>query len=133
VAVPGSSSTPPSDDPFFRILCVDDDSLPQQALITGLANYGFEVVTASPGFDAMMQFKTHQGRFGAIVVGHAPQTNGSEFARSVRDMGYEGRIIVMASRLTAEELHAYEPHAISGFFSKPFDPAMLAAMLLQAD
>jgi hypothetical protein len=47
-------------------------------------------------------------------------------------MGSQGRIIVMANRLTKEELHAYEPHAISGFFSQPFDPSTLAAMLLQA-
>jgi DNA-binding response OmpR family regulator len=121
------------DDPFFRILCVHDDPALQAALKTGVENYGLEVVTASPGFDAMMQFKTRQGRFGAIIIGHASKTNDSEFARSVRDLGYRGRIIVMANRLTKEELHAYEPHAISGFFSRPFDPSTLAAMLLQAD
>jgi hypothetical protein len=48
-------------------------------------------------------------------------------------MGYQGRIIVMAGNLTVEELRAYEPHAISGFFSKPFDPSLLATMLLQID
>jgi CheY-like chemotaxis protein len=119
-------------DSFFRILCMDDDPALQRTLKTGLENYGFEVVSASPGFDAMMQFRTQQGQFGAIVVAHA-QGQGSEFARSVRDMGYEGKIIVMANRLTKEELHAYEPHAISGFFSQPFDPSTLAAMLLKSD
>jgi two-component system OmpR family response regulator len=122
-----------SDDPFFRILCVDDDPALQKTLKKALENYGFDVVCVSPGIDALMQYKAHKGRFGAVVVDHAPQMNGSEFTRSVRELGYRGRIIIMASRLTVEELHAYEPHAISGFYSKPFDPAMLATMLLQAD
>jgi DNA-binding NtrC family response regulator len=120
-------------DPFSRILCVDDDATLQRTLKRGLENYGFEVVTASPGFDAMMQYKAHHGQFGVIVLGHTPPPNGSGLAGSVRKMGYRGRIIVMASNLTVEELRAYEPHAISGFFSRPFDPSTLATMLLQAD
>jgi CheY-like chemotaxis protein len=120
-------------DPFFCILCVENDPTQRRALKTGLASYGFEVVTAWHGVDAVMQYRARQEQFGAIVLGHAPLPNGSGFARYVREMGYQGRIIVMAGNLTVEELRAYEPHAISGFFSKPFDPSLLATMLLQID
>jgi hypothetical protein len=48
-------------------------------------------------------------------------------------MGYKGRIVVMSGHLTVKELQEYKPHAISGFFHKPFEIALLAAMLLQAD
>jgi CheY-like chemotaxis protein len=47
---------PSSDDPFFRILCVDDNSTMLQMLKLGFGVYGFEVVTASHGIDALMQF-----------------------------------------------------------------------------
>jgi DNA-binding NtrC family response regulator len=81
-----------------------------------------------------MQYKAHQGCFGAIPSDHdMPKMNGLEFVRSVREMGYKGRIVVMSGRLTVEELQAYESLAISGFFHKPFDVSLLVTMLLQTE
>jgi DNA-binding NtrC family response regulator len=62
-----------------------------------------------------------------------PHLNGLGFVRSVREMGYKGRIVIMSGRLTVEELKEYEPHVITGFFHKPFEVALLAAMLLQSE
>jgi ActR/RegA family two-component response regulator len=107
---------------------VEDDAMFQQMLKIALGIYGFEVITASHGVDALMQYKTHEGQFGVILTNH-----GLGFIRSVREMGYQGRIVVMSGRLTVKDLREYEPHAISGFFHKPFEVALLAAMLLQAD
>jgi CheY-like chemotaxis protein len=119
---------------FRRILCVEDNTLLQQVLKIGLGHYGFEVVTACHGLDALMQYKTQAGRLGAIITDHdMPNMNGIEFVRSVRELGYRGRIVAMSGRLKKEDLWAYHKHAISGFFSKPFEVAMLAAMLLQTD
>ncbi len=106
----------------------------QQVLKMGLGIYGFEVITASHGIDALMQYQAHGGCFGAIVTDHdMPQMNGLEFVRSLREMGYKGRIVVMSGRLNVEDLHAYQEYAISGFFHKPFETSLLAAILLQAD
>jgi len=125
---------PAKDDRFFRVLCVEDNLMFQQMLKIALGIYGFEVITASHGVDALMQYKAHEGQFGSIISDHdMPYLNGLGFVRSVREMGYKGRIVVMSGRLTVEELQEYEPHAISGFFHKPFEIALLAAMLLQAD
>jgi CheY-like chemotaxis protein len=125
---------PPSDDSFFRVLCVEDSATFQQMLKLALTRYGFDVITASHGIDALMQFKACEGRFGSIISDHdMPEMNGLQFVRSVREMGFKGRIVIMSGRLTVEDLHAYEPHAISGFFSKPFDVGMMAAMLLQSE
>ena len=121
-------------DPFFRILCVEDNPMFQQMLKIALGIYAFEVITASHGVDALMQYKAHEGQFGGIVSDNdMPHLNGLGFVRSVREMGYKGRIIIMSGRLTVEELQEYEPHAISGFFHKPFEVALLAAMLLQGN
>jgi two-component system, response regulator YesN len=128
-------ATPPplGNDPFFRVLCVEDDPTFQQMLKLALGRYGFEVVTASHGLDALMRYKAHRGQFGALISDHDMiEMNGLEFVRSVREMGYQGRIVIMSGRLTVTELRAHEPHAISGFFSKPFEIGTLAAMLLQS-
>ncbi len=116
----------------IRVLCVEDNPMFQQLLKIALGIYGFEVITASHGIEALSQYKAYEGRFEAIISDHdLPFLNGLEFVRSVREQGYKGRIVVMSGRLMTEELREYEPHAISGFFHKPFEVAALAAMLLQ--
>jgi CheY-like chemotaxis protein len=122
------------DAPLFRILCVEDNVPHQQILKAALAAYGFDVVTASDGIEGLVKYKAHEGQFGAIVSDHdMPQMNGLAFVRSVWEMGYKGRIVLMSGRLTVEELREYAPHLISGFFHKPFQVSLLAAILLQAD
>ena len=122
------------DDPFFRILCVEDNPLLHMPLKIGLRAYGFEVITASHGIDALMQYKAHSGDFSAIVTDNdMPHMNGLEFVRAVREIGFKGRIVVMSGNLKAEDLRAYQDYAISGFFHKPFEISLLATMLLQTD
>jgi len=124
----------PSDDPFFRILCVEGNPAFQQLLKIALGRYGFDVMTAVHGYDALMQYKASQGQFGAIISNDdLPQMNGLHFVGVVRKAGYKGRIIIISGRQQRRELTKYEPHGISGFFHKPFDMAMLATMLLCAE
>ena len=59
-----------------------------------------------------------------------PQMNGLDFVRAVRKIGFKGRIVVMSGNLKAENLRAYQEQAVSGFFHKPFETGLLAAMLL---
>jgi CheY-like chemotaxis protein len=116
----------------LRILCVDDDASFRGMLKLMLERHGFAIVTASHGIDALMQYKAHHGNFSCVLSDHdMPLMNGLEFVRSLRESGYQGRIIVMSGRLGAQELYAYQPHRVSGFFSKPFDIGMLATLLLQ--
>jgi DNA-binding NtrC family response regulator len=106
----------------------------QGALKMGLGAYGFEVIVASHGIDALMQYKAYAGDFGAIVTDNdMPRMNGLELVRSVRKIGFKGRVVVMSGHLKAEDLRAYQDQAISGFFHKPFEMSLLATMLLQAD
>ena len=106
----------------------------QRMLKIALGKYGFEVITASHGVDALMQYKTHEGQFGAVILG--PRYAAHEWP-GIRPLGarngLQGPDRHHVGPLTVEELREYEPHAISGFFHKPFEVALLAAMLLQAD
>jgi DNA-binding response OmpR family regulator len=120
-----------TDDPFFRILCVDDDRRMRQAFTLGFGEYGFEVITASHGIDAMMQFRAEDGNFGVLLIDHGgADAQGLEFIRQVRALGYEGRVLLMGERLSAAECQAYQDSKLSGLFSKPFDISMVATMLL---
>jgi len=122
------------DEPLFRILCVDDDRRTRQAIMRGFGEHGFEVVTAAPGSDALMQFQAEGGDFGAILIDPgSSRANGAEFIKQVRALGYQGRVLIMAESMSASECAAYQECAVSGFLSKPFEISMVATMLLQAD
>jgi DNA-binding NtrC family response regulator len=119
-------------DPFFRLLCVDDNIELLQALRRGFGAYGFEVVTAVHGFDALMKFHAHDGNFGAILTDTVmPQMNGIALVKYLRVLGYRGQILVMSGGLTISDGQAYQDYAVSGFLSKPFEIGMVATMLMQ--
>ena len=125
---------PALDDPFFRLLCVDDDRRMWQTVTLGFGEYGFEVITASPGINAMMQFRAEDGNFGALLIDHGSSNpNGLEFIKQVRALGYQGWALVMAERLSASECQACRDCAVGGFFSRPCDLGMVATLLWQAE
>ncbi len=96
--------------------------------------YGFEVVTASHGLDALMKFQAYAGNFGAILSDtEMPNMNGPTFVKTVRALGYRGRILVMSGRLSVADGRAYQDLEVSGFLHKPFEISMVATMLLQTD
>jgi len=112
---------------------VDDNPLLLQTLAVGFTAHDFEVVTASHGIDALMQFQANGGNFAAILTDNdMPRMNGLEFIKQVRAFGYKGRVLVMSGRLSASDCRAYQDYAVSGFLSKPFEISMVATMLMQA-
>ena len=104
----------------------------QRALKTGLELYGFEVVTASDGLEALQIYQARAGLFSAIVTDNEmPRMNGRELVHALRKCGYIGRIIVMSGNFKAGDLHAFQEQDISGFFNKPFEIAGLVHLLGQ--
>jgi DNA-binding NtrC family response regulator len=113
-----------------RLLVVDDDPALRRMLTGTLTRWGYDVIAASDGAEALLQFRAHEGEFSAIVSDvDMPGMDGLEFARAVRQAGFEGRLVIMSGRLTVDELHAFTSCRVSGFFSKPFDIGLLATML----
>ena len=123
-----------ANDPLLRILCVDDNAPLLRTLALGFRKYGFEVVTASHGIDALQQFQAHDGNFATILSDHdMPKMDGSEFIKQVRALGYKGQVLVMSGRLSVSGCQAYQDLGVSGFLSKPFDISMAATMIMQAN
>jgi DNA-binding NtrC family response regulator len=117
----------------FRLLCVDDDPAMLRMLALGFSNSGIEVVTASQGIDALMQFSAQEGRFDALLVDtDMDKMDGPTFVKRVRELGYQGRILVMSGRLTSRACQEYIDQKITGFLTKPFEINMVATLLLEA-
>jgi DNA-binding NtrC family response regulator len=113
-----------------RIMFVDDDPSLLKLLGAGLARWGFEVICACHGVDAMMQYRANAEELAAIITDvDMPRMGGLDLARSVREAGFQGRLIIMSGRMSPGELQAFQTCRVSGFFSKPFDVSLLATML----
>jgi two-component system chemotaxis response regulator CheY len=127
-----SSANGASGDPFFRILCVEDDPTMLQMLALGFRRYGFEVITASHGLDAIKQFHAHAGNFAAVLTeNNMPKMDGVGFVRFIRALDFKGRVLVMSGCWSISDCRAYQEYKVSGFLSKPFEISTVAAMLLQ--
>jgi DNA-binding response OmpR family regulator len=115
-----------------RILCVDDNPQLLHTLALGFRASGFEVITASHGIDALMQFRAYDGNFSAILTDtDMPEMNGPALVKQLRALDYRGQILVMSGHWTASNHLAYQDVAVTGFLQKPFKIGMVAALLLQ--
>jgi two-component system cell cycle sensor histidine kinase/response regulator CckA len=117
---------------FLRLLCVDDNPPLLQMLALSFRTFGFEMITASNGVDALMQFQAHAGNFAAVLTDDdMPTMNGAALVKHLRALDYRGQILVMSGRLTVSDGRAYQDYAVPGFLHKPFDIGMVATMLMQ--
>ena len=109
---------------------IDDDPPLRQFLACGLAAHNFEVVTASHGIDALMQFHAHAGNFGAVLTDiDMPNMGGFALVRNLRELNYHGRVLIMSGHLTVSICRAYQELKVSGFLSKPFAISAAVALL----
>src|ERR1043165_3324080 len=104
-----------------RLLCVDDNSTFLGLLQVGLESYGYEVIIAAHGLDALMQYHAHSGHFHAIISDcDMPKMGGAEFTAELRMRGYKGAIIIMSGHLTNDLRLAFKDCEIGRFYRKPF-------------
>lgn len=116
----------------FRILLVDEDAAFRQRFTDGIDPYGVEVISAAHGVDALMQYKANDGQFSAIIIDHkASNRGGGQLVRQFLEQGYSGRFILVSEGMSRNDFLKYADCGVSGFFSKPFDVGLLAALLLR--
>jgi DNA-binding NtrC family response regulator len=114
-----------------RILCVDDDPEFLRNLNSSLSLWDLEVVIASPGIDAYMQYRSRMGDFHAIVTGNGRTgRQGLELIRWIRSEGFCGRIVLIMEGFDLRLLREYADCKLGGFFTKPFDTSLLATLLM---
>ena len=113
-----------------RILCVDDNPQLLSIIKSGLEPWGFEVVTAGHGMEALGLFKKHKGEFVAILTNHQmPQMDGAELIQLIRSSGFSGKVIVMSSSFTNPLKAFYRSVGVQDFLTKPFGLSPFGALL----
>ena len=106
----------------FRLLLVEDNKLNQIVVKFSLKRYGYDIVTANNGLEAVEQFK--QGPFDFILMDiMMPEMDGLEATKQIRllENGQQTPIIALtADVITATENKCMDC-GMNAHMSKPFE------------
>jgi len=109
-------------DPF-RILVVDDEDLILNLARKSLEHGGFEVITASDGFEALEIFREHHDSIGAILLDMSmPQMDGVETHAELIKIRADIPVILSSGFSIQEAGQRFADQDLADFIQKPYRP-----------
>ena len=110
------------------VLVVEDEAMLRELIKESLELYGFKVLMASGGNDALKLAGDYPDRIDILVTDVAlPGMSGREVARAIEKIRPEIRILYISGHIEAAIAHHGIP--ASAFLQKPFLPQELARKL----
>jgi CheY-like chemotaxis protein len=104
----------------ITLLCVDDDQVVLDWLVTTLSTAGYTVEAAQNGFIALMKVSKGPQRFGLILTDlRMPGLDGFEFIEQSRAAGYDGKFLVYAASITPDALLRLRELRVERVIEKP--------------
>ncbi len=89
-----------------RILCAEDHAQMAALLEKVLTKAGHQVVCVADGDEALDRFE--HGTFDVVITDHhMPNISGLELVMRLRALGFNGKVLLHTSRLTAADDAAY--------------------------
>ena len=114
---------------FFRVLYADDMLQLRELIAIVLHRDGHVVETAANGRLALDKITAAPEAFDVIITDHhMPGITGLELVSAVRNLPYQGKIIVFSSELSEEVDAAYRRLKVDHILPKPIFPAQLRAV-----
>lgn len=105
--------------PRAKVLVVDDEESLVDMLTTALRFTGYDVVSATAGFDALRAVK--QSRPDLIVLDvNMPDLDGFEVCRRIRRDGIDSPVIFLTARDAPDDLRTGYSHGGDDYLTKPF-------------
>lgn len=106
--------------PPLRVLCADDNVLVLDMLSKTLESAGHHVEVAADGRAAVSRVEEDPGYFQLIVTDtRMPRLDGFGVVQEARSAGFEGKIIVFANALSAEDRQRYTDLRVDRVIEKP--------------
>jgi len=112
----------------LKILCVDDDEIHRNFLVTVLQNYFAYVDSAADGREALEKYNAQQHDI-VITDLKMPVMSGIELARSIKSINPQQPIIAFSARPDAGEMVALINMSASHYLNKPFSTPVLIKTL----
>ena len=114
----------------LRVLCADDNVLVLDMLSKTLQSAGHHVEVATDGRAAVSRVEEDPGYFQLIVTDtRMPQLDGFGVVQQARCAGFEGKIIVFANSLSAEDRQRYAELRVDRVIDKPGKSGELVAAI----
>ena len=118
------------------VVLVDDEEV---MLVTGeamLRDFGYDVLLARNGAEAVEMYRDHHADIDLVVVDMImPEMNGREAFAQMRAINPDARIVLSSGFSREEDLNDIKQQGLSGFIQKPFRSSELTNILsdLQQD
>jgi DNA-binding response OmpR family regulator len=116
----------------LRILIAEDEPTVAFSISFALKLDRHMVKTVSDGNEALAELTAAPAAFDVLITDHnMPQMNGLELVRRLRDMAFQGKIVVLSAHLSAENRAAYAAVGADLMIPKPFDLHEFRAAILR--
>jgi CheY-like chemotaxis protein len=128
------STSAPASDMHGRetVLLVDDEEMIRNLGRTILQRYGYEVLLAEDGQDAIDVYERERDRIDLVILDLTmPRMSGHDAFRQLMRIDPEVRVL-FASGYSAEHLVTDQPERVLGFVGKPYRPRELAQSVRSA-
>ncbi len=113
------------------VLVVDDEAAVREIVKATLENYGYRVVTACDGTEAVARFFENRQEVRALLTDmQMPHMDGTATIRALRNIQPDLRVLVASGLTSHQEALSNVGLSVQGFVAKPFTAASL---LLELD
>jgi PAS domain S-box-containing protein len=114
------------------VLLADDEQVLRSLGRAILERYGYRVLVAEDGLQAVEMYKQHAGQIDLVILDQTmPRLSGRDAALRLRDIDPMLRV-VLASGYSEDHAAESESAGVLGFISKPYRPEELAAAVRAA-
>lgn len=108
------------------ILVVDDEEVVRSVLGATLEKWGFDVLIAADGEDAVTTFRDHASDVRAVLLDMTmPLMSGEEALAEIHRIRSDVPVILLSGYAEEEAVTRFEGLHLAGFLHKPFRPAAL--------
>jgi signal transduction histidine kinase/DNA-binding response OmpR family regulator len=127
VQVPRRQNGQPDLKGNATVLVVDDEAMVRTFTRAALERFGYRVITANDGREAVRIFEAKADAIGLVLLDLAmPELGGDEAIDAFKSIRPDLRVIVMSGYGESEVLKTFAGKGVSGFLQKPFTAARLA-------
>lgn len=113
-----------------QVLLVDDEPQILQAIGSALASFGFQVVPARDGMEALDHFREHLGNLDLVLMDlNMPRMDGREAFCAMRSLAPEVPVVLSSGYTELDALQAFPDGGPAGFLQKPYQIKELRATL----
>jgi two-component system cell cycle sensor histidine kinase/response regulator CckA len=115
------------------VLVVDDDERVRIIAVRMLEAFGFQVVEAADGQEALDCFRANPDGFRLVLLDLTmPRLNGEEAFRELRNIRPDLRVVLMTGYSATEVSNRFAGKGLAGFLQKPFHMADLLSQVRSA-